>query len=62
MRVTLKDLGFEPSEEELAECYRRVNFLADESKIVRTRDVLAIANQVIRRHAGMTASTATPAA
>ena len=62
LRVTLKDLGFEPSEEELAECYRRVNFLADESKIVRTRDVLAIANQVIRRHAGMTASTATPAA
>jgi 2-isopropylmalate synthase len=58
LRVTLKDLGFEPSTEELAECYRRVNALADESKNVRTRDVLAIANQVIRRRIGLQAPTA----
>jgi 2-isopropylmalate synthase len=62
LRVTLKDLGFEPSDEDLAECYRRINFLADESKVVRPRDVLAIANQVIRRRVGLAASTATPAA
>jgi 2-isopropylmalate synthase len=60
LRVTLKDLGFDPSNEELAECYRRVNALADEAKNVRTRDVLAIANQVIRRRVGLQPSTAAP--
>jgi 2-isopropylmalate synthase len=52
LRVSLRDLGYEPSEAELAECYRRITQLADQSKQVRQRDVVAIAHQVIRRGAG----------
>src|SRR5215831_13872309 len=52
LRVSLRDLGYEPSEAELAECYRRITQLADQSKQVRRRDVVAIAHQVIRRGAG----------
>jgi 2-isopropylmalate synthase len=62
LRVTLRDLGFEPNDQELAECYRRITALADETKTVRTRDVLSIANQVIRRRAGLSTSKATPVA
>ena len=49
LRMTLKDLGFEASDTELAEVYRRVTTLADESKRVRARDILGIAHKVIRR-------------
>src|SRR5579871_4115696 len=35
LRQTLKELGYEPNAEELAECYRRVTTLADESKQIR---------------------------
>ena len=49
LRMTLKDLGYEASDTELAEVYRRVTALADESKQVRARDILGIAHQVIRR-------------
>jgi 2-isopropylmalate synthase len=49
LRSTLVDLGFQPSREELDECYKRVVALADESKDVRNRDVLAIAHQVMRK-------------
>jgi len=49
LRMTLKDLGFEASDTELAEVYRRVTTLADESKQVRARDILGIAHEVIRR-------------
>ncbi len=49
LRASLKDLGYEPTDEELAECYRQVTALADEAKHVRQRDLLAIAHQVIRR-------------
>ena len=49
LRLSLRDLGYEASEAELAEIYSRVTALADESKQVRARDVVAIAHQVIRR-------------
>ena len=45
----LKDVVYEPTDEELAECYRRVNALADLSKSVPQRELLAIAHQVIRK-------------
>jgi 2-isopropylmalate synthase len=66
LRVNLRHLGFEPSDAELAECYRRVTALADEVKQVRARDLLNIANEVMRRRAGApretSAQAATPAA
>src|SRR5213082_2303889 len=49
LRMTLKDLGYEASDTELAEIYRRVTTLADQSKQVRARDIVGIAHQVIRR-------------
>jgi 2-isopropylmalate synthase len=51
LRVSLRDLGFEATDGELAEIYRRVTTLADESKSVRPRDILGIAHEVIRRGA-----------
>lgn len=51
LRLSLRELGFEASDVELAECYRQVTSLADKTKQVRQRDVLAIAHQVIRRGA-----------
>src|SRR5438477_265376 len=56
LRLTLKDLGYEASDTELAEIYRRVTTLADQSKQVRARDIIGIAHEVIRRRpAAMTA-------
>ena len=56
LRLTLKDLGYDASETELAEVYSRVTTLADQAKQVRSRDVVAIAHEVIRRRpAAMTA-------
>src|SRR3981189_386348 len=49
LRLTLRDLGYEANDDELAEAYRRVSALADESKQVQTRDLLAIAHQVMRK-------------
>jgi 2-isopropylmalate synthase len=49
LRESLKELGYEPSDTELAECYRRVTSFADTSKNVRARDLMAIAHEVIRR-------------
>jgi len=57
LRASLTDLGFEPSGEELAECYRRVVALADETKQVRRRDLLVIAHQVMRKHAAGVATS-----
>jgi len=51
LKMSLRDLGYEPSDVELAECYRRVTALADESKQVRPRDLVAIAHEVMRRGA-----------
>jgi len=62
LRMSLRDLGYEPSDAELAEVYRRVTALADESKQVRQRDVVAIAHEVLRRNAGALAAEASSAA
>ncbi|HEX3118177.1 MAG TPA: 2-isopropylmalate synthase, partial [Candidatus Acidoferrum sp.] len=51
LKTSLKDLGYDPSPAELAECYKRVTALADQSKEIRQRDLVAIAHQVIRRGA-----------
>ncbi len=60
LRESLRELGYEPSDEQLAECYRRVTAFADASKNVRTRDLMTIAHEVIRRN--VVATTASPAA
>jgi 2-isopropylmalate synthase len=49
LKVSLRTLGYEPSEDELAECYKRVTALADKAKQVRPRDLVAIAHEVMRR-------------
>ncbi len=51
LRLSLRDLGYEPTDVELAEVYRRVTALADQEKRVRQRDLVAIAHEVIRRGA-----------
>jgi 2-isopropylmalate synthase len=61
LRMSLRDLGYEPSDAELAECYRRVTTLADQMKQVRQRDLVAIAHEVMRRGATVAAG-ASPAA
>jgi 2-isopropylmalate synthase len=62
LRMNLRDLGYEPSDAELAEVYRRVTTLADESKQIRQRDVVAIAHEVLRRNAAAMAAEASSAA
>ena len=47
LRTALVEIGYTPTPEELDECYRRVSALADESKNVHARDLLAIARRVI---------------
>src|SRR5438309_1752475 len=49
LRTTLKDLGYEANDAELAEIYRRVTTLADESKQICARDIVGIAHEVMRR-------------
>ena len=62
LRVSLRDLGFEATDVELAEIYRRVTALADESKSVRPRDILGIAHEVIHRGASTVPAEASSAA
>ena len=62
LRQSLQELGYEPSDAELAECYRRVTSLADEAKHVRARDLMAIAHEVIRRKGIPLANEASSAA
>jgi 2-isopropylmalate synthase len=62
LKTSLRDLGYEPSRDELAECYRRVTALADQSKQVRQRDLVAIAHEVMRRGSNTVAKEATSAA
>jgi len=62
LRTTLKDLGYEATDAELAEVYRRVTALADQSKTVSMRNIVAIAHEVLRRGAGPVAAEATSAA
>jgi len=47
LRTALVEIGYTPTPEELDECYKRVSALADESKNVRPRDLIAIARRVI---------------
>ena len=62
LRLTLKDLGYDASDTELVEIYRRVTTLADQSKQVRARDIVGIAHEVIRRRpAAMTAESSSVA-
>jgi 2-isopropylmalate synthase len=58
LRESLKELGYSPSDAELAECYRRVTAFADNAKQVRARDLMAIAHEVIRRKVVASASPA----
>jgi 2-isopropylmalate synthase len=62
LRTTLKDLGYDASDAELAEVYRRVTALADQSKTISMRNIVAIAHEVLRRGAGPVAAEATSAA
>jgi 2-isopropylmalate synthase len=62
LRQSLRDLGFEASDPELAEVYARVTALADQSKQVRARDILAIAHEVIRRRPAAMAAESSSAA
>jgi 2-isopropylmalate synthase len=62
LKMSLRDLGYEPSSSELAECYRRVTALADQSKQVRQRDLVAIAHEVMRRGSSTVEKQATSAA
>ena len=54
LRSALVEIGYAPTPQELDECYRRVSALADESKQVQTRDLLAIAHQVMRKRGSET--------
>jgi 2-isopropylmalate synthase len=54
LRATLVDLGYQPTREELDECYKRVVTLADASKTVSNRELLAIAHQVMRKRSSET--------
>ena len=62
LRMTLRDLGYDASDTELAEVYSRVTALADQSKQVRSRDILAIAHEVIRRRPAAMAAESSSAA
>jgi len=62
LRVSLRDLGYHPTDVELAECYRRVTALADQAKHVRPRDLVAIAHEIMRRRPWTLTAEATPAA
>ena len=62
LRLTLRDLGYEATDAELAEVYSRVTALADASKQVRPRDILAIAHEVIRRRSTAMAAESSSAA
>jgi 2-isopropylmalate synthase len=62
LRLTLRDLGYEASDPELAEVYGRVTALADQAKQVRARDIVAIAHEVIRRRPAAMAAESSSAA
>jgi 2-isopropylmalate synthase len=51
LKQSLQELGYHPTDAELAECYRRVTAFADTTKHVRARDLMSIAHQVIHRKA-----------
>ena len=59
LRMTLRDLGYEAGDAELAEVYRRVTALADQTKQVRPRDIVGIAHEVLRRRPAAVAAEST---
>jgi 2-isopropylmalate synthase len=61
LRVSLRELGYEANDAELADIYGRVTTLADQSKQVLPRELMAIAREVMRRKPAM-AEAATPGA
>ena len=61
LRQSLKELGYDANDVEVAECYRRVTAFADASKTVRARDLMTIAHEVIRRKAVSAVSGVSPA-
>jgi 2-isopropylmalate synthase len=62
LRVSLRDLGYDPTDAELADCYRRVTLLADQAKQVRPRDLVAIAHEIMRRRPWTVGAEPAPAA
>src|SRR6266704_3486732 len=62
LRLTLRELGYEASDAELVEVYGRVTALADRAKQVSTRDIVAIAHEVIRRRSAAMAAESSSAA
>jgi len=62
LRLSLRDLGYVASDQELAEIYARVTALADQAKQVRPRDIVAIAHEVIRRRPAAMAAESSSAA
>src|SRR5260370_22115620 len=60
LRQSLRDLGYEANDTELAEVYSRVTALADQSKEVRSRDIVAIAHEAIRRQSTAMAAESAP--
>jgi len=58
LRAALVEIGYTPTPKELDECYKRLSALADESKNVQTRDLLAIARRVITTRGPETAVAA----
>jgi 2-isopropylmalate synthase len=61
LRESLRDLGYDPTDAELGEVYKRVTTLADEAKEIRPRDLVGIAHEVLRRRSTL-AAEATSAA
>jgi 2-isopropylmalate synthase len=57
LKQTLEELGYAPSDAELAECYRRVTSFADSAKQVKARDLMVIAHEVIRRKVAATSAS-----
>ncbi|MFQ5664407.1 MAG: 2-isopropylmalate synthase [Terriglobia bacterium] len=55
LRLRLQELGYEVHEEELAECYREVMALADQTKQVSDRQLLTTVHKLMRRRAQRTA-------
>jgi 2-isopropylmalate synthase len=49
LRSALLEIGYDPNTDELDLCYMMISALADESKDIKSRDLLAIAHQVMHK-------------
>jgi 2-isopropylmalate synthase len=58
LQLRLRELGYDTTKEELAECYRQAMALADQTKQVRDRDLLTIVHQVLRQRRAAAAACA----